>query len=102
MEWTIKELKEMIEGLDDDAKVVVESIVNGEEEYCSDTEDIYTSTDDNSGEKLLVIVPKEISVGGFDDDGIEDFMEYLIKNASVAFEYQDRQLLKGVLERYLK
>jgi len=62
MKWNIKELKDFIKDLDDDVEVVIESIISGEERYCSDTEDIYTSTDDNSGDKLLVLVPKDIGI----------------------------------------
>ncbi|WP_252251278.1 hypothetical protein [Clostridium sp. VAP52] len=62
MSLNIKELKEFIEDLPNDMEVVIKSIVHEEEEYCSDTQDIYSSIDDNSGENLLVLVPKEIEV----------------------------------------
>lgn len=68
MEWTIKELEEFIKDYPKDTKIVIESIVSGEERYCSDTTDIYYSQDDNSGDKLLVFVPKEIELIGFDED----------------------------------
>ncbi|UZQ49839.1 hypothetical protein [Clostridium kluyveri] len=62
MKWDVKELKEFIKELDDDTEIVVESIVSGEEKFCSDTEDIYFSEDSETGNKLLVIVPKEIEI----------------------------------------
>lgn len=62
MKWDVKELKEFMKGLDDDVEIVVESIVSGEEKFCSDTEDIYFSEDSETGNKLLVIVPKEIEI----------------------------------------
>ncbi|APM39439.1 hypothetical protein [Clostridium kluyveri] len=68
MKWNIRELKEFIKDLDDDTEVVVESIVSGEEKFCSDTEDIYFSEDSNSGDKLLVIVPKEIEINESKND----------------------------------
>lgn len=33
---------------------------------------------------------------------IEDFAEYLIENASEAFEHQDRELLEKAIERYFQ
>lgn len=62
MSLKVKELKDFIEDLPDDMEVTIESIVSGDENYCSETEEIYTSIDDNSGDKLLVLVPKEIQV----------------------------------------
>lgn len=102
MKWNVKELKEFIKDIDDDYEIVIESIISGEEQYCSDTEDIYSSKDSESGNKLLVFVPKEIQVSGFDDDGIEDFADYLVENAEYAFQHKDRKELISVLERYLK
>lgn len=62
MKWNVKELKDVIKDLDDDVEVVIESIVSGEERYCSDTQDVYFSEDSESGNKLLVFVPKEIEI----------------------------------------
>lgn len=105
MEWTVKELKDFIEDVDNDTKVVIESIVSGEERYCSDTSDIYFSEDSESDDKLLVFVPKEIEVNTSDDDEfieVDKFADYLIENASEAFEHQDRKLLEDVIKRYFK
>lgn len=33
---------------------------------------------------------------------IDDFVDYLIENASDAFEHQDRELLEEVVQRYFK
>lgn len=62
MSLKVKELKEFIEDLPDDMEVVIESIMSGDENYCSETQDIYSSVDWESGDKLLVLVPKEIEV----------------------------------------
>lgn len=66
MEWNVKDLEEFIKDCSKDMKVVIESIVSGEERYCSDTENIYTSIDDNSGDKSLVLVPKQIEINNTD------------------------------------
>ncbi|MCD3276703.1 spore protease YyaC [Clostridium botulinum] len=59
---TIKELKDFIQDLNDNTEVVIESIVKGEDLYCSEVQDIYFSENCNSGEKLLILSPKEISI----------------------------------------
>ena len=103
MGWKVKDLKEFIEGLDDDMDVVVESIISGEERYCSSTADIYSSVDWNSKEKLLVIVPKEVEIcNAVEGEEVSEFADYLIENASESFKYQDRELLEQVLKQYGK
>ena len=62
MKWNVKELKELIEDLDDDTEIVIESIVSGDERYCLDTTDVYFSEDGETGNKLLVFVPKDIEI----------------------------------------
>lgn len=61
-EWTIGELEEFIKEYPKDTKVVIQSIISGEERYCSDTTDVYYSEDSESHEKLLVFVPKKIEI----------------------------------------
>jgi hypothetical protein len=61
-EWTIGQLEEFIKEYPKDTKVVIQSIISGEEYYCSDTEDVYYSEDSESHDKLLVFVPKEIEI----------------------------------------
>ena len=58
----VRELKEFLRDaeVEDDFEIVIQSIVSGEERYCSETIDISSSVDWNSGEKLLVLVPKEV------------------------------------------
>lgn len=63
-EWTIAELEEFIKEYPKDTKIVIQSIISGEEHYCSDTTDIYYSEDSESHDKLLVFVPKEIEIIG--------------------------------------
>lgn len=62
MSLNIKGLKEFIKDLPDDMEVTIESIISGEEQYCSETQDMYSSVDDNSGDQMLVLVPKQIQV----------------------------------------
>ncbi|WP_249167340.1 hypothetical protein [Clostridium butyricum] len=62
MSLNIKGLKEFIKDLPDEMEVTIESIISGDENYCSETVDIYSSIDDNSGDKMLVLVPKDIEV----------------------------------------
>lgn len=103
MGWKVKDLKEFIEELDDDMDVVVESIVSGEERYCSSTADIYSSIDWNSKQKLLVIAPKEVEIcNTVEDEEVSEFADYLIENASEAFKCQDRELLEKVLKQHGK
>ncbi|MFV3013901.1 hypothetical protein ACLD43_18540 [Clostridium botulinum] len=68
MSLNVKELKEFIEDLPDEMEVVIQSIVYGDEEYCSETLDISSTIDDNSGDKLLVLDPKEVSINNVIED----------------------------------
>lgn len=88
MSLNVKELKEFIEDLPDEMEVVIQSIVSGDEEYCSETLDVSSTIDDNSGDKLLVLVPKEVSINNEDkleDISIEEIIETIARNC-VAWE----------------
>lgn len=99
----VKELKEFIEDLDDNIEVVAETIISGDENYCSEINDITYSKDYNSGEELLVLYPKEVSINNVvEDEEVDELADYLIENASEAFEHQDRNSLITVLKNYGK
>ncbi|KEI95014.1 hypothetical protein N496_18790 (plasmid) [Clostridium botulinum A2B3 87] len=103
MSLNVKELKEFIEDLPDEMEVVIQSIVSGDEEYCSEILDISSTIDDNSGDKLLVLDPKEVSINNVvEDEEVEEIADYLIEFASDAFEHKDREELIKALKHYGK
>lgn len=70
-------------------------------EYCElicdlNEEKEYTTTDD-----CCNAWQTKWRFGKGKDEIIEKFLDYLIENASEAFEYQDRELLKDIIQKYL-
>lgn len=61
--WELKKyLCEIENEINGDAEVVIQSIISGEERYCSETSDISFEIDYNSNEQYLMLVPKEVEI----------------------------------------
>ena len=73
-------------------------------EYC-DNENLEETTCDttfycpNCADEISI---HECEVDVVKEEGLMDFVDYLIENASYAFEHQDRELLERVLKDYKK
>lgn len=53
--------------LNSDDEVVIKSIISGGERYCSKTSEAYFKTDEESGKQILILVPSEISIEGYEE-----------------------------------
>ena len=95
---TLGELREFTKDLSDDYEMRVSSIQRGEQSYHTEVIDITASTDSDGD--FVILEPSEIEIDSEETNCLENFADYLIENASDAFEHQDRELLVQVLQKY--